>query len=533
MSSGGRGLYRAASMVGAIDAETFLLPDEYKFVSNRMLTNGHHERLTFQTSVVQKIFIYLDKPDSCLLAKGLSLFTMTVILLSCITFVMSSEPSMMSRPETCPHPACKNDPVLCPGREICEPEPFDVFTTIEMVCVSFFCLDYGLRMFTVAFVPAVVAKIKLPSSTDNDPVPLTYIYPWNVQLWRYGTQYMNIIDLMAILPFFISFAANAGESVSIIRILRLARILRIFRMKNLKKFLLLITTAVVSSLTALALLLFFAVLIVVIFAAIEFIIERGDFTVNADYPDGAYLRWNVNGEEKEVSPFNSVLTACYWAAVTSTTVGYGDMVPTSPAGRVMAAVLMYTGILFIALPVGVLGSAFNEKYQQFIPHRGMNEEDLDLDGVVMSVPSAESMDSNLNRRANKAAMSKGRQSRSPGVSPEGPQRQESGAPDSGAAAESDLAQAIARAEAAAALSSTIDATRISGRADIDELKVAVRALSNVAAAASSLAMVLHGRLGQLEQQNTTSDESQQFLSGDHVEMPIVNRSGTSTATSTS
>lgn len=196
---------------------------------------------------------------------------------------------------------------------------------------------------------------------------LDFRYPWCIQIFKYASKWLNIIDLISILPYYLSFFINAGSSLSILRILRLARILRIFRLKNLKKFLLLITTTISSSFSALALLLFFATLLMVIFASVEYFLERGKFTVNADYPSGAFLRPNIRGDGEEESPFDSILMSCYWAAITTTTVGYGDIVPTTFWGRVWAALLMFVGILIIALPVGVLGSAFNQKYEQYIP----------------------------------------------------------------------------------------------------------------------------------------------------------------------
>lgn len=92
-------------------------------------------------------------------------------------------------------------------------------------------------------------------------------------------------------------------------------------MGQMKKFLSVLTTTFRSSTMALSILLFFAMLLVVLFAAIIFILEQGNFEVTEDYPEGAYLRWNLLKSEKEESPFKSILLSCYWAIVTSTTVG--------------------------------------------------------------------------------------------------------------------------------------------------------------------------------------------------------------------
>ncbi len=78
-----------------------------------------------------------------------------------------------------------------------------------------------------------------------------------------------------------------------------------------------------KSVETLALLLFFVLIAVVLFGSIIYLTERGSFVVNADFPEGAYLRWNGIHAAKEQSPFESILISCYWAVVTSTTVGYG------------------------------------------------------------------------------------------------------------------------------------------------------------------------------------------------------------------
>jgi voltage-gated potassium channel Kch len=207
---------------------------------------------------------------------------------------------------------------------------------------------------------------------DNLPDPH---YVWYIKIWKYVSKGMNIIDLVAILPFFVSFGTSSGGSVSIVRILRLARILRVFKVGSLKRYLTLLKKTVTKSLPALGLLLFFAFLGVILFASIIFFLEQGSFVVNDDYPQGAYLRWNVLHSAKEESPFKSILHSCYWAVVTSTTVGYGDFFPTSALGRAVAIILMYAGILIIALPVGVVGSSFSKEYEKMLLLEKMSQNE--------------------------------------------------------------------------------------------------------------------------------------------------------------
>lgn len=213
----------------------------------------------------------------------------------------------------------------------------------------------------------------------NAPDP---VYPNYMKIWKYGTRFLNIVDFVAIIPFYVSLFVQSGSSASIVRILRLARLLRIFRMKKLKASLNLLTETLKQSVAALGILVFFASLVVVLFASIVYNLELGEFTVNDDYPKGEYLRWNSYRTDKEISPFKSILISCYWAVVTSTTVGYGDLAPTSPLGRSVAVLLMYIGILIIALPVGVIGSSFTNEYAKLHANDSPDEKAAEIKEMI-------------------------------------------------------------------------------------------------------------------------------------------------------
>jgi hypothetical protein len=84
--------------------------------------------------------------------------------------------------------------------------------------------------------------------------------------------------------------------------------------------------------------------------------------VTADYPNGAFLRMNLIGTELEETQLQSAFVGFYWAVVTATTTGYGDIYPTSVHGRALAVCCMFTGVLMLALPVTVLSANFNDAY---------------------------------------------------------------------------------------------------------------------------------------------------------------------------
>jgi hypothetical protein len=113
-----------------------------------------------------------------------------------------------------------------------------------------------------------------------------------------------------------------------------------------------------------AFLLAVALILFVVCGAIAYLIEGGEFKVTQDYPDGAYMRPDLLGEQLEPTPFLSVLHGLYWSVVTSTTVGYGDLFATTTGGRVFACACTFLGIVVIALPVTVLGTHFSKEYER-------------------------------------------------------------------------------------------------------------------------------------------------------------------------
>lgn len=183
------------------------------------------------------------------------------------------------------------------------------------------------------------------------------------QQYMYVTQISNIIDFVAIMPFFLSLAGISGSSVTIVRVLRLARILRILKMgKNSEGVKILILT-MINSLPALLILGFFSGIGLVLFGAIVFFFEAGEFVINDEYPMGQYMRINkFHDTPLEASQFESIPLAMYWAVVTSTTVGYGDIIPTTFFGRFFAVICMYCGIIVLALPISVIGNNFDRLY---------------------------------------------------------------------------------------------------------------------------------------------------------------------------
>ncbi|WMJ72069.1 ion transporter [Cytophagaceae bacterium ABcell3] len=147
---------------------------------------------------------------------------------------------------------------------------------------------------------------------------------------RYIFSFYGIIDLLAIIPTYLSVFIPAAQPLIVIRILRL---LRVFRVLKLIQFLAeaeVIRLALIASVNKIAVFLFAVVTVLVIVASTIYVIEGPE-----------------NG-------FTSIPVSLYWAIVTLTTVGYGDLVPLTFAGRFLANLIMILGYGLIAVPTGIV-----------------------------------------------------------------------------------------------------------------------------------------------------------------------------------
>jgi hypothetical protein len=150
--------------------------------------------------------------------------------------------------------------------------------------------------------------------------------------------------------------------INISRILQLAEL---FKLQSYQRAVKVISNTLLQTYKTFFFLYWFVMLLVIVYGAIMFTVERGTLTVNNDYPDGEYLRWNIARTEKEPTPFTSLAASMWYTLVSITTVGYGDMVPTSILGRAFGASLLLISFLIVALPITVIGEAFANAVDEY------------------------------------------------------------------------------------------------------------------------------------------------------------------------
>ena len=151
--------------------------------------------------------------------------------------------------------------------------------------------------------------------------------------FKYLTSFFGIVDLMAILPTYLSLLFVGSQYLLVIRALRLLRMFRIFKLGNHINQGEIITKSLKASIPKITVFLYFVILVVIIFGSIMYLIEG---------------RTNEN--------FDNIPRSIYWAIVTLTTVGYGDIAPITPLGQLLASMIMILGYAVIAVPTGIVSA---------------------------------------------------------------------------------------------------------------------------------------------------------------------------------
>ena len=150
---------------------------------------------------------------------------------------------------------------------------------------------------------------------------------------KYLTSFFGIVDLLAILPTYLSLIFIGTQYLLVIRALRLLRMFRIFKLGNHVNQGKIITKSIKASIPKITVFLYFVVLVVIIFGSIMYLVEG---------------KTNDN--------FDNIPRSVYWAIVTLTTVGYGDIAPTTPLGQFLASMIMILGYAVIAVPTGIVSA---------------------------------------------------------------------------------------------------------------------------------------------------------------------------------
>ena len=175
-----------------------------------------------------------------------------------------------------------------------------LFNIMEWIFAALFTVEYILRLVSIR-------------------KPISYVF-----------SPLGIIDLIALLPSYLSIFFIGAQSLLVFRALRLLRVFRIFKLGHFLTEINFLTQALKNSVRKISIFLLTVLTITIILGSIMYLVEKRE-----------------NG-------FSNIPESIYWAIVTITTVGYGDISPITPLGKFVASVVMLIGYAIIAVPTGII-----------------------------------------------------------------------------------------------------------------------------------------------------------------------------------
>lgn len=188
----------------------------------------------------------------------------------------------------------------------------DILRIFEWIVTILFTIEYFLRIYAVN-------------------KPLKYIF-----------SFMGIIDLLAIIPTYLIFIFPAAHFFTVVRSIRLIRVFRVFKLSHYLRGAHTMQIALRSSRPKIVVFLLSVMILVIVLGTLMYIIEGSSDTKG----------------------FDNIPNSIYWAIVTLTTVGYGDVFPATAFGKVVASFIMILGYGIIAVPTGIVTAEFSRKRKE-------------------------------------------------------------------------------------------------------------------------------------------------------------------------
>lgn len=279
-----------------------------------------------QSSIRKCVWDLMDNPQTSTAAKVIAIISMFFVVLSTLTLTLNTIPDLRTK--------VFNESILTNNlTEEAKSSLYEnesnyyyadnkYFELIEVICIAWFTLEYCLRFWAAP------------------------------KKWEFFKAPLNIIDLISILPFYVQiimssshleeYAAQTNGIRRLLTLFRVLRVLRIFKLARHSTGLQSLGYTLQMSYKELGLLLMFLSIAVLLFSSLAYFAEH----------------------EELDTQFTSIPSTFWWALITITTVGYGDIVPTTFFGKMIGSCCCVFGIIVIALPIPIIVDNFAAFYKE-------------------------------------------------------------------------------------------------------------------------------------------------------------------------
>jgi len=200
------------------------------------------------------------------------------------------------------------------------------FQLFEYFSVAVFTLDYVLRLWTADLKRPKLGKVKAKLA--------------------FAFSFMGLVDLVSFAPFYIGLLMPMAFDARILRMFRLFRLLRVLKLTRYIESLGLLKNVVYKRRRELEMTVFLAFLLLIISSTLMYQLEH----------------------DAQPDKFTDIPAAMWWAVATLTTIGYGDIIPITAAGKLVGSVIAFIGVGFIALPTGIIATSLIEEFRNKHEH---------------------------------------------------------------------------------------------------------------------------------------------------------------------